>query len=142
LTNNVPAPFSKEPRGLSGEKDNERGTRMHHKFVVLDFGTADARVYFGSYNFSEPADQDNGENLVFIKDRTIATTYMIEAVRLYDHYRFRTKQESKKKSAKASGKKTPNVITLRLAPQKPADEPFWQKYWDDPILAQDRLLFA
>ena len=79
LTGNVPAPFSTEPSGLSGENGNHRGTRMHHKFVVLDFDTADARVYFGSYNFSEPADQDNGENLVLIKDRTVATSYMIEA---------------------------------------------------------------
>src|SRR5204862_8108049 len=63
LTQNVPAPFATEPSGLSGKDGTERGTRMHHKFVVLDFDRADARVYFGSYNFSEPADFQNGENL-------------------------------------------------------------------------------
>jgi len=96
LTGNVPAPFRTEPSGLSGKNGNERGTRMHHKFVVLDFDRADARVYFGSYSFSEPADVSNGENLLLVKDRTVATSYMIEAVRLYDHYRFRTVRENAK----------------------------------------------
>jgi hypothetical protein len=135
LTGGVPAPFAKEPSGLAGEKGDKRGTRMHHKFVVIDFNKADARVYFGSYNFSEPADQQNGENLVFIQDRTIATSYMIEALRLYDHYRFRTARED----AKGKGRK---VLTLRLPPRKPSDRPWWQRYWDDPISKQDRLMFA
>jgi hypothetical protein len=135
LTGGAPAPFANEPSGLAGEKGNERGTRMHHKFVVIDFDTPDARVYFGSYNFSEPADLENGENLVFVKDRTIATSYMIEAIRLYDHYRFRTVQED----SKGKGLK---VLTLSLPPSKPSAKPWWQKYWDDPIRKQDRLLFA
>ena len=135
LTGNVPAPFSTEPSGLSGNKGQHRGTRMHHKFVVIDFNTANARVYFGSYNFSVPADEDNGENLVMVKDRTVATSYMIEAVRLYDHYRFRTVQEDAKK-------KGSKVITLKLPPAKPSQEPWWQKDWDDPIRARDRTLFA
>jgi phosphatidylserine/phosphatidylglycerophosphate/cardiolipin synthase-like enzyme len=135
LTGGAPAPFGNEPSGLAGEKGNKRGTRMHHKFVVIDFNTPDARVYFGSYNFSEPADGENGENLVFVKDRTIATSYMIEAIRLYDHYRFRTVQED----SKGKGLK---VLTLRVPPSKPSQRPWWQKYWDDPIRKQDRLLFA
>lgn len=135
LTGGAPAPFSTEPSGLSGSSGQHRGTRMHHKFVVIDFDTADARVYFGSYNFSEPADQSNGENLVFIKDRTVATSYMIEAVRLYDHYRFRTAQED----AKGKGRK---VLELKLPPAKPSDKPWWQKDWDDPTRKRDRELFA
>ena len=99
LTGNVPAPFSTEPSGLAGNKGQHRGTRMHHKFVVIDFDTANARVYFGSYNFSVPADQKNGENLVMIKDRVVATSYMIEAVRLYDHYRFRSFKKTRKRKA-------------------------------------------
>ena len=31
-------------------------SRMHHKFVVIDFDKPTARVYLGSYNFSAPAD--------------------------------------------------------------------------------------
>jgi hypothetical protein len=135
LTGNVPAPFSTEPSGLSGSSGNHRGTRMHHKFVVLDFDTDNARVYVGSYNFSEPADFDNGENLLLIKDRTVATSYMIEALRLYDHYRFRSAREDEK----PKGKK---VLELKLPPKKASEEPWWQKDWDDPIRKRDRELFA
>ena len=103
LTGNVPAPFSTEPSGLSGSSGQHRGTRMHHKFVVLDFDTDDARVYLGSYNFSEAADFDNGENLVMIKDRTVATSYMIEALRIYDHYRFRSAQEDARRRKPPEG---------------------------------------
>lgn len=137
LTGNVPAPFSTEPSGLSGKTGSHRGTRMHHKFIVIDFDTKDARVYLGSYNFSEAADQKNGENLVMIKDRTVATSYMIEAVRLYDHYRFRTVQEDTKKSGKNL-----KVIELQPAPSKPGEKPWWERHWTDPIRKRERELFA
>jgi PLD-like domain len=140
LTGNVPAPFSTEPSGLSGS-GHHRGTRMHHKFVVLDFDSDDARVYLGSYNFSEPADFDNGENLVLIKDRTIATSYMIEAMRIYDHYRFRSAQEDEKRKGKKTGEGG-KVLELKLPPKKPSEKPWWQKDWDDPIHKRDRELFA
>jgi hypothetical protein len=135
LTGNVPAPFSTEPSGLSGSGGQHRGTRMHHKFVVLDFDTDDARVYLGSYNFSEAADFDNGENLLLIKDRTVATSYMIEALRIYDHYRFRVVREDEK----SRGKK---VLELKLPPKKQSDKPWWHKDWDDPIHKRDRELFS
>ena len=136
LTGNVPPPFRTEPTGLSGPQGQHRGTRMHHKFVVIDFDTPAARVYFGSYNFSEDADLNNGENLVCVKDRTVATSYMIEALRLYDHYRFRSLQEDTKKT---KGRKP---ITLKLPPKTAAEKPWWQRDWDDPIRRQDRELFA
>ena len=88
-----------------------------------------------STTFPAYADQSNGENLVFIRDRTVATSYMIEVVRLYDHYRFRTAQEE----AKGKGLK---VLELKLPPKKPSDKPWWQKDWDDPIRNRDRELFA
>ena len=106
---------------------------MHHKFVVLDFDTADARVYLGSYNFSEPADGDNGENSGLIKDRTVATSYMIEAVRLYDHYLFRNM------NAKGNSKK---ILSSLYRRKTAAQKPWWQKYWDDPLRARDRTLFS
>jgi phosphatidylserine/phosphatidylglycerophosphate/cardiolipin synthase-like enzyme len=81
----LPEPFKSEPSGGSG-------IRLHHKFLVLDFDQPTARVYLGSYNFSLPADRKNGENLLLIKDRRIAVSYMVEALRLFDHYHFRVKQ--------------------------------------------------
>jgi hypothetical protein len=137
LTGNVPAPFKTEHSGLSGKGGTHRGTRMHHKFVVIDFDTPDARVYLGSYNFSEVADQKNGENLVLIKDRTVATSYMIEAVRIYDHYRFRTVQEDTRKTGKNKKR-----IELRVPPKKASEKPWWQAHWDDPIRKRERELFA
>jgi phosphatidylserine/phosphatidylglycerophosphate/cardiolipin synthase-like enzyme len=135
LTGNVPAPFNSEPSGLSGSSGQHRGTRMHHKFVVLDFDTDDARVYLGSYNFSEPADFDNGENLVLIRDRTVATSYMIEALRIYDHYLFRSAREDQKT-------KGTKVLELKLPPKKSSEKPWWQRDWDDPVRKRDRELFA
>jgi phosphatidylserine/phosphatidylglycerophosphate/cardiolipin synthase-like enzyme len=85
LTANVPEPFKSEPTGGGG-------TRMHHKFIVIDFDKPTARVYMGSYNFSVAADISNGENLLLIKDRRIAVSYAVEAVRLFDHYHFRVAQ--------------------------------------------------
>jgi phosphatidylserine/phosphatidylglycerophosphate/cardiolipin synthase-like enzyme len=77
----TPEPFKSEPKGGGGN-------RMHHKFLVVDFDKPTARVYLGSYNFSVPADTQNGENLLLIRDRRIAVSYMIEALRIFDHYHF------------------------------------------------------
>ena len=93
LDKNVPAPFNKEPAGGGGN-------RMHHKFVVIDFDKPTARVYLGSYNFSIPADKKNGENLLVIRDRRVAVSYTVEALRIFDHYHFRVAQKEAKKAKK------------------------------------------
>jgi hypothetical protein len=126
LLRDVPPPFLQEPSALDG---HNAGTRMHHKFVVLDFDKPTARVYLGSYNFSVPANQDNGENLVLVKDRTVATSYMIETSRMYDHYVFRVLSNSDK------------PIELKVAP-KAGEKPWFAKDWSDPVRARDRKLFA
>lgn len=127
LTKNLPEPFKTEATGGGG-------TRMHHKFVVIDFDKPSARVYMGSYNFSDAADRSNGENLLCIKDRRVATAYMIEALRIFDHYHFRIASMQ----AKTNGKK------LMLAhPPKNANGVAW--FDDDYIIAikiKDRKLFA
>jgi phosphatidylserine/phosphatidylglycerophosphate/cardiolipin synthase-like enzyme len=93
LKKNVPEPFKSEVTGGGG-------TRMHHKFVVIDFDKPTARVYLGSYNFSKAADNTNGENLLLIKDRKIAVSYTIEALRIFDHYHFRVAQNEAKQARK------------------------------------------
>ncbi|MFN8028240.1 MAG: phospholipase D-like domain-containing protein [Acidimicrobiia bacterium] len=127
LSEHVPAPFSAEPTGGAG-------IRLHHKFVVVDFDKPTARVYLGSYNFSRPADGDNGENLLLVKDRRVATAYAIEAVRLFDHYQFRVRQAD---AATA-------VDELKLhKPPKTAAEPAWfDEDWTDRNKVLDRKLFA
>lgn len=130
LADNLPEPFKSEPTALSS---NNAGTRMHHKFVVLDFDQPTARVYLGSYNFSIPADNKNGENLLLIRDRRIAVSYMIQALALFDHYHFRVLQAK----AKASHK----PIQLKRAP-KDDQKPWWDEDYSDPRKIRDRKLFA
>ena len=127
LDKNVPPPFNAEVAGGGGN-------RMHHKFVVIDFDKPTARVYLGSYNFSIPADKRNGENLLLIRDRRIAVSYTIEALRIFDHYHFRVTQAQAKKARK----------TLQLAkpPRTPADKPWWDEHFTDVRKVRDRKLFA
>lgn len=127
LSKNLPEPFKSEPTGGGG-------TRMHHKFVVIDFDKPTARVYFGSYNFSQTADNSNGENLVCIQDRKIAVAFMIEALRLFDHYHFRISV----KQAKAKKK----VLALQKPPRKASEQAWWEEYYKDKRKIRDRELFA
>lgn len=126
ITKDLPEPFKSEPVGGGG-------TRMHHKFVVIDFDKPSARVYLGSYNFSPTADTKNGENLVLIKDRRVAVSYMIEALRIFDHYHFRVALKEAKK-----GKKT---LALRRPPM-PGEKAWWDEYYTDKRKVRDRELFA
>lgn len=130
LDKNVPAPFRQEPSGLTGSGG---GTRMHHKFLVLDFNTDAARVYLGSYNMSKAADGSNGENLVLVRDRRVATSYMIEAMRIIDHYQFRVATQAAKKKGE----------TLKLKrPPAAGESAWWAEDYTDARKIKDRKLFA
>lgn len=127
LTDNLPEPFKSEPTGGSG-------TRMHHKFVVVDFDTPSARVYLGSYNFSKPADVSNGENLLLIRNRRIAVSFMVEALRIFDHYHFRNSQQQ--------AVRTGFVLHLKRPPRQAGELPWWKEDYTDPRKILDRRLFA
>jgi hypothetical protein len=127
LDKDVPAPFSKEPTGGGGN-------RMHHKFVVIDFDKPTARVYLGSYNFSVPADEKNGENLLLIRDRRVAVSYAIEALRIFDHYHFRVAQHEAKKARKK--------LQLAKPPRKPGEKAWWEEDFTNARKIRDRELFA
>jgi hypothetical protein len=127
LTKNVPPPFKREPTGGGG-------VFMHHKFIVLDFDKPTARVYMGSYNFSQSADRKNGENLMLIRDRRVATSYMVEALRIFDHYHFRASE------AKAQASKKP--LTLQRPPRQAGEVPWWLEHYTDPKRIRDRKLFS
>ena len=130
LIKNVPEPFKSEPTGLAGGV----GNRMHHKFLVVDFDKPSACVFMGSYNFSKPADEKNGENLLVIRDRRIAVSYMIEAVRLFDHYHFRVLQL---RVDKAKSK-----LTLRKPPRATGEKPWWDEDYTNARKIRDRELFS
>jgi hypothetical protein len=121
----VPEPFKSEPKAGGGN-------RMHHKFVVIDFDKPTARVYLGSYNFSEPADESNGENLLLIRDRRVATAYAVEALRIFDHYHFRVLQDQKPKSE----------LHLQKPPRAAGETPWWDEDYRLGQKIRDRTLFA
>lgn len=127
LSKNLPEPFAAEPTG-------GRGTRMHHKFVVIDFDKPTARVYLGSYNFSPTADTKNGENLLLIKDRRIAVSYVVEAVRIIDHYHFRVAQQEATDAEK--------TLHLKKPPRNASEKPWWDEDYQNPRKIRDRELFA
>lgn len=129
LSANLPEPFKSEPDSLSGGV----GTRLHHKFVVIDFDKPTARVYLGSYNFSNPADLANGENLVVVRDRRVAVSYMVEALRIFDHYHFRVLQ-----SQKGAKKK----LQLAKPPTKTGAKAWFDDYFSLARKIRDRELFA
>ena len=122
-----PEPFKSEPTGGGGN-------RMHHKFAVIDFDKPTARVYMGSYNFSATADTKNGENLLLIKDRRIAVSYMIEALRIFDHYHFRVAQQEAKKAKKK--------LTLQKPPRAAGELPWWSEDYANARKVRDRQLFS
>ncbi|MCY7316288.1 MAG: phospholipase D-like domain-containing protein [Rubrivivax sp.] len=131
LVGKVPPPFKAELIGGSG-------VRLHHKFVVIDFDKPQARVYIGSYNFSEAADRSNGENLLLLRNRRVAVACMVEALRLFDHYRFRIKQAAAPRSTRAAGA----GLTLRKPPRQPGETAWWAKHYSDVHRIRDRLLFS
>jgi phosphatidylserine/phosphatidylglycerophosphate/cardiolipin synthase-like enzyme len=131
LDKSAPSPFREEAAGTTSTGG---GTRMHHKFIVVDFDRPSARVYLGSYNMSKSADGSNGENLLLFRDRRIATSFMIEAVRMIDHYEFRVARKE------AKDKRT--NLTLKRPPRNAGETPWWQEDYISPRKIKDRMLFA
>jgi phosphatidylserine/phosphatidylglycerophosphate/cardiolipin synthase-like enzyme len=127
LSGDVPPPFSTEPTGGPG-------VRMHHKFVVIDFDRPSARVYLGSYNFSRTADDSNGENLLLVSDPRVATSYAIEAVRMFDHYQFRGIQQDPATAV--------DRLVLRRPPRAPGEQVWWIKDYAIGHRILDRRLFG
>lgn len=127
LAKNVPEPFKKEAKGGGG-------TRMHHKFVVIDFDKPTARVYMGSYNFSIAADTSNGENLLILRDRRIATSYVVEALRIFDHYEFRVAQLAAKEAKKK--------LQLAKPPRKTGEKAWWDDDYTNARKILDREIFS
>jgi hypothetical protein len=124
LSKQVPAPFRAEFSGGMGQV-------IHNKFVVVDFDGDNPAVFTGSSNLAVGGEAQNGDNLLAIYDRRIATAYAVEAIRLVDHYHFRMLQKQHASTA---------PVTL----QGPgAAAPWWQAaYQPGSNKFQERVLFA
>lgn len=62
--------FAEVDAAKAAKSTNNRA-RFHHKFAVID----DRTVVTGSYNWTVQADEDNFENLVVIRDPSLAKEY-------------------------------------------------------------------
>ncbi|WP_116139932.1 phospholipase D-like domain-containing protein [Trinickia diaoshuihuensis] len=120
-----PPPFSME-REVTGPAAHI----VHHKFVVVDFNGTNPVVFGGSSNLAEGGETSNGDNLVAIYDRSIATAFAIEGIRLVDHYAF----------AAALKRAGTSQQPLRL---KLDDEKWWARYYTaGDIREKERKLFS
>ncbi|HEY0014711.1 MAG TPA: hypothetical protein VGC13_00270 [Longimicrobium sp.] len=84
-----------------------------------------------SANFSSAADSRNGKNPVLVRDRRVATSYMIAAVRICDHYHFRDAQHT-----------SSTDLVLAKPPQNPGEQPWWASQCSDPEKILARELFS
>jgi len=71
---------------------------------------------------------------VLIKDRRIAVSYMIEAVRIFDHYHFRVVQNEAEKGLRR--------LELKRPPRTQGDELWWEAHYTNKRKIRDRELFA
>jgi hypothetical protein len=128
LAKNAPEPFKSEWNGGAGIHE-------HHKFVVTDFSLPTAKVFTGSSNLSVSGEEKNGDNFVMIEDPKVATSYAIEALRIFDHLEFRTRMKDAPKSNDPLTLKKPTAIS---------GQPAWFEkfYAAGSQSAKDRELFA
>lgn len=142
LQANSPPPFEQEWSGGSGIHE-------HHKFVVTDFSLPTATVFTGSSNLAPSGEAGNGDNLVKIQDPRVATSYAMEALRIFDHLHFRVKMQAAlaPKTTHGSAGATAAAATTALTLQKPtalSGKPAWfaDSYNDGSEKLTDRLLFG
>ena len=132
LADHAPEPFKSE---WSGGK----GINIHHKFVVTDFSLPTAKVFTGSSNLSPSGEEGNGDHLIMIEDRKIATSYAIEALRIFDHLHFRSVMKE------ATGDKKGKTTKLKLRkPKAISGEAAWfeEYYVSGSQKESDRKLFS
>lgn len=86
----VPEGFDVEMQLFPGEKRPPYApVIIHHKFLVIDAEGTNPVVYTGSANMSNNSEHNNDENLLEIRDTRVASIYLAEFLRLYEHYRAR-----------------------------------------------------
>jgi len=126
LADHAPEPFKTEWSGGNG-------IHQHDKFVVTDFNLPSAKVFTGSSNLSPSGETGNGDNLVMIEDQRVATSYAIEALRIFDHLHFRSKMQSAD---------IPSSLTLARPPAPGQDTWYHPNYIAGSQAAKDRVLFS
>ncbi|MDR1988648.1 MAG: phospholipase D-like domain-containing protein [Acidobacteriaceae bacterium] len=134
----LPPPFNQVPGvGI--------GHQIHHKFIVCGFAGPNPVVYCGSSNLALGGEQQNGDNLLAIHDRDVATVFAIEALTLVDHFDFLDR------AAQTAGSTAPKTAVPALKRQAALDAGWFlstsdtwvEPYYDAQDLRYvDRRLFA
>jgi phosphatidylserine/phosphatidylglycerophosphate/cardiolipin synthase-like enzyme len=134
LAKNAPPPFSEEWSGGFGITE-------HNKFVVTDFNLPSARVYTGSSNLSPSGETKNGDNMIVINDQRVATSYAIDALRLFDHLHFRARMSQ---ASKLKAQDAQKALTLQkpIAISGAKESWFASSYVKGDQAERDRMLFA
>ena len=144
LADHAPEPFSSE---WSGGK----GINIHHKFVVTDFNQKTAKVFTGSSNLAPSGEKGNGDHLILIEDQKVATSYAIEAIRVFDHLHFRSvmkdalgAKKPAKKTAVATDAPKDDALTLKKPTAISGKKNTWfdRYYVAASQLEKDRTLFS
>ncbi|MGE3818452.1 MAG: phospholipase, partial [Isosphaeraceae bacterium] len=66
--------------------------------------------------------------------RRVAVSYMIEAIRIFDHYHFRVAQAESRRERKK--------LTLKKPPRSQGERPWWSEDFSEPRKIRDRELFS
>lgn len=116
------------------------GISVHHKFVVVDFKGKAPVVYCGSSNLAFGPEQQNGDNLLEIRDRGGAIVFAIEAMRLVDHFEWRNALNIKgtQKPVAASAETPKEIFYLNGSTESDWVEKYYNE--DDLRCKQKKLL--
>lgn len=132
LAENAPEPFAAEWSSYAG--GDSRSNVLHHKFVVTDFNTPNAKVFTGSSNMAAGGERENGDHLILIEDGRVATSYAVEALRIFDHFHFRV--------AMREAETQRRVLKLAQPPVGGEHPWFREVFIPGHIKERDRLLFS
>jgi hypothetical protein len=98
-------------------------------------GGLDLKKPDGSISPVFPAALTRTERTYFlIRDRRIAVSYVVEALRIFDHYHFRVAQQETKRAKKS--------LVLARPPRSPGEKPWWDEDYTNARKIRDRELFA
>lgn len=135
----LPPPFCQVPSlGLDHQ--------IHHKFIVCGLTGPDPVVYCGSSNLAESSETRNGDNLLAIRDRSVAMVFAIEALGLVDHFNFLDRFATRDPGARGDAARTPRAIDPHAAAEAGwflSTTDRWAAPYYDPrdLHCADRLLF-
>lgn len=136
----------KAPEPFAAEWSGGKGRNIHHKFVVTDFSLPTAKLFTGSSNLSPSGERGNGDHLIMIADRRIATAYAIEGARVFDHLQFRNRMRDAfgARDERLRRATVPRAITLRRPVALSGDRaPWFARFYEAGSQAErDRLLFS